>query len=457
MKKRIAFIVLLSFVAAAIFGVLGISRIANERYPWIWNYLADEIVPQKEVPAKWPKHILFTFTDHFEPHDQATVDAWIESYTAMADQRSDADGRRPQHSFFWFFSHSEVNQKKAFLNQLSELVYDGYGEIELHMHHGNDTEETFLEKMNEAIDLSQEVGAMMTQEPRPQTSFGFIHGMWALDNSRDVGFCGINNELILLRKLGCYADFTNPSWGRMHPRIVNRFYYATDDPNKPKSYDTGSIMEVGKPGVGDLFMFTGQSIARFEGFKFKYDHGEIDRENLPTPERIDRWIKKAVHVEGRPEWIFIKVFSHSASAPDGEAVLGDWGHRMHNYLEQKYNDGTQYVLHYVTAREAYNIAKAAEAGKSGNPTDYRNFIIPQYVNRLMWVSQPYEVISVDSGSAVIKIPAGREIMIRLRGKKVSVSGDFATRSIEELANESRIQVKAKGEGIVGLTFERLSS
>jgi hypothetical protein len=40
---------------------------------------------------------------------------------------------------------------------------------------------------------------------------------------------------------------------------------------------------------------------------------------------------------------------------------------MHEHLESVYNDGKNYVLHYVTAREMYNIVKAAEAGKSGDP------------------------------------------------------------------------------------------
>jgi hypothetical protein len=49
---------------------------------------------------------------------------------------------------------------------------------------------------------------------------------------------------------------------------------------------------------------------------------------------------------------------------------------MYSYLERSYNDGRDYVLHYVTARETYNIIKAAEAGKTGNPGDYRDFILP---------------------------------------------------------------------------------
>ena len=50
---------------------------------------------------------------------------------------------------------------------------------------------------------------------------------------------------------------------------------------------------------------------------------------------------------------------------------------MFTYLESKYNDGKNYVLHYVSAREMYNIAVAAEAGKTGNPGEYRDFKIPR--------------------------------------------------------------------------------
>src|SRR3546814_20317333 len=49
---------------------------------------------------------------------------------------------------------------------------------------------------------------------------------------------------------------------------------------------------------------------------------------------------------------------------------------MFSYLEDRYNDGERYVLHYVTAREVHNIIKAAEAGHGGDPNDYRDFILP---------------------------------------------------------------------------------
>lgn len=60
-----------------------------------------------------------------------------------------------------------------------------------------------------------------------------------------------------------------------------------------------------------------------------------------------------------------------------DTLLGDAADRMHRHLEQNYNDGKRYVLHYVTAREVYNIIKAAEAGLTGNPHDYRDYELPR--------------------------------------------------------------------------------
>ena len=37
--------------------------------------------------------------------------------------------------------------------------------------------------------------------------------------------------------------------------------------------------------------------------------------------------------------------------------------------------GRQHCLHYVTAREMYNIARAAEAGESGDPGGFRDYRI----------------------------------------------------------------------------------
>jgi hypothetical protein len=40
-----------------------------------------------------------------------------------------------------------------------------------------------------------------------------------------------------------------------------------------------------------------------------------------------------------------------------------------------FNDGRRWVLHYVTAREMFNIAAAAMDGSEGNPNDYRDYLL----------------------------------------------------------------------------------
>ncbi len=61
-----------------------------------------------------------------------------------------------------------------------------------------------------------------------------------------------------------------------------------------------------------------------------------------------------------------------------DLLLGSQLSEFFSHLEHTYNDGQAYRLHYVTAREAFNIAKAAEAGLDGNPGEVRDFLIPAY-------------------------------------------------------------------------------
>jgi hypothetical protein len=112
----------------------------------------------------------------------------------------------------------------------------------------------------------------------------------------------------------------------------------------------------------------------------RIENAEVRRVAPPTPDRIDLWIKTHVHVKGKPEWCFVKIHTHGAQDKNMDTLLGKAVDDMYSYLEQNYNDSASYVLHYVTAREMYNIVKAAEDGQAGNPNDYRDYIVkpPSY-------------------------------------------------------------------------------
>ena len=64
-------------------------------------------------------------------------------------------------------------------------------------------------------------------------------------------------------------------------------------------------------------------------------------------------------------------------------------HLALSYLERAYNDGNRNVLHYINAREAYNLARAAAEGAKGAPQAYLNaYIKPYQANARPPVSMP---------------------------------------------------------------------
>ena len=313
------------------------------------------------------------------------VDAWMEGYPETVRGHVDADGKCPQHT--WFYPFDEY--RSAHLEKLTRLCSLGYGEIELHLHHDNDTAAGLYEKIQNAKRTFSKYGALITAGNDPKYAYGFIHGNWSLDNSRRDGrWCGVNNELQILAETGCYADFTMPSApSETQSGKINSIYYATDDPEKPKSYNTGTDVQVGKEPSGDLMMIQGPLCLNWRRRKAfilpKIENGSITSINSPTADRVDLWIKQHIHVRGRPDRIFVKLYTHGAQDRNCEALLGAGGYldNLYSYLESTYNDGIKYRLHYATAREMYNIIKAAEAGETGDPNNYRDYIISPYANK----------------------------------------------------------------------------
>ena len=108
------------------------------------------------------------------------------------------------------------------------------------------------------------------------------------------------------------------------------------------------------------------------------ESSNIDRDDCLDESRIDYLAANALRIKGRPNWLFIKLHTHGARNADFGLPFALPVDRAHGHLNRKYNDKKRYFLHYVSAREMYNIIKAAESGLDGNPNDYRNFIIPRY-------------------------------------------------------------------------------
>ena len=380
--------VALALLLAALAATVVVARLFQRRNMGVWllSWLRQDW--RAPVPAGTTRHLLFCFVDHYEPgwgspgaaRERARVARWRRDLPLLCARHRDADGRPPVHSFF--FPGDEYRPEHV--DSLVELCRMGLGEIEVHLHHQGDTSATLRAKLADftAI-LASRHDALPRDHGSGQPRWAFIHGDWALDNSHPGGgHCGVDDELIVLREEGCYADFTFPAApDPCQPRTINRIYRATDDPLRPKSHDTGERVRVGGARDGDLMIIQGPLGLNWRSRKFgllpRIENGDVRAVSPPLPGRIDAWVKTGIHVEGRPEWTFVKVHTHGAEDADMDTLLGPSMDRAFSHLESRYNDGTRWKLHYVSAREMYNIARAAEDGRSGDPGEWRDYEVPR--------------------------------------------------------------------------------
>jgi hypothetical protein len=358
---------------------------------WITGYARQRLSKRFSPPApvRGPTHVLLCIADHFEPHwggaseseADSRVAAWVHEYPRLLGEFRDSDGRQPRHTFFYPIDQYEPRHVDA----LADLCRGGYGEIEIHLHHDGDNAEHLerrLRRFTRAFaerhgvlgrwrgDGSGEDGAI---------AYGFVHGNWALCNSRADGrWCGVNDELSVLRRTGCYADFTMPSApDATQTRIINSIYYATGGPHRPKSHDHGPRVGTGPQPHGSLMLIQGPlGIWRPAGRLMpRIENGCIQRGQPPSKDRLDNWMRARIGVPTRPDWVFVKLHTHGAVEANRRVLLGAPGLDFHRGLARRAAEDPRFRFHYVTAREMFNLAKAAEAGWTGSVGDALDFTV----------------------------------------------------------------------------------
>jgi hypothetical protein len=455
MMITMTFLLLLIFIACGF--VLFLIYWKDMQY-WMIGYIKWLFVSKsRKIEEGKLIHIMLMFVDHFEPGTQGVdknksdyrFNEWYTRYPLLAKKHKDSSGRHPQHTFFFPPHYHSLE----YMTKLSEICFDGYGEIEFHLHHQDDNSDSLRAKINDTIDLYAKSGALITAESNPKKTYGFIHGNWALDNSRKDGkFCGVNNELQILEETGCYADFTMPSPDETQTNHINSIFYAKDNPKKPKSYSTGIDVAVGIEPSGDLMLVQGPLFINWKSFPKKIfpsiEASEVAKECPPTKERIDSWIKCGIHVKGRTEWIFIKLHTHGAIDRHHDTLLGKPRDDMYSYLETKYNDGKKYKLHYTSAREAYNIIKAAEKGMTGDPDEYRDLIIPKYANQVIKTNSYYNLVFWTDDSFQIRVERTDSLnYFEFKDKTIKrIDADLFKIDFKQDLNECYSILKLEGKG-----------
>jgi hypothetical protein len=335
---------------------------------WLPGYIRNRLA-RRLAMGRIPGgvRVWLAIADHWEPYwkqpsDETAAErvaVWVKHWPEIARRHTDSRGRSPQYTFYY----PQEEYRPKFLDALAEMHRGGIADVDVHIHHDGEGQQNFVDRMSGFIEtLVTRHGLLRISNGRPV--FGFIHGNWALDNSRPDGrHCGLNNEITLLRDLGCYADFTMPSGNSpTQSRTVNTIYWATDDPLRPRSYDHGVAVKPGVPGAGDLLMIPGPLGLRWAGrIVPRMETGELGSYDLPTAYRVERWLDLAPRIGGD---VFIKLFAHGAQERHSSALLLEGGlDRLFTLLAEGCRR-RGYALRYVSTWEMRQAVDAAVRGET---------------------------------------------------------------------------------------------
>jgi hypothetical protein len=331
---------------------------------WLRPYLAD--ATRKLLRGLPPvRHIWLAVADHFEPfwnrvdyqNARQRVEAWRNRWPKIAASvGADHANSPPRYTFFY-----PVEQYNAeLLDMLAEMTRDGIADVEVHLHHDGEGREDFIARMRAFCQiLVERHGLLRTVNGR--TRFGFIHGNWALDNSLPSGrWCGLNDEITLLRDLGCYADFTMPSGAfPSQATMINTVYWCTDDPHMPKSYDRGKPVRAGEGPSGDLLMIPGPLGLRWgRQLLPRLETGEIAAYDQPTAYRARRWFDLAPRVG---EHVFLKLYTHGATESNLQSLLSTGLCDLFR-LAREEAERREAKIHFVSAWQMYLAIEAISKG-----------------------------------------------------------------------------------------------
>ncbi len=370
--------------------------------PWLVRYpfwRAREFARGASADDKKTQHLIFIVANHFEPgwNEQgatldwntqlAKLDRWCEQARSIGRAVRDADGTPFRHTNFY----PAEQYHPRLLQRLAELQAEGFGEVEVHLHHGLDGPDT-AENLRRALTdfrdaLAQEHKCLSRFEGEAQARYAFVHGNLALANSAGGQFCGVDSEMQILAETGCYADMTLPSAPEQSQvSRINAVYQCGHPLHEAVPHRSGPSIRVGDKEPQLPFIMTGPLVfnwqRRVRGIPLpRLDDGALTANQPLDLARLNRWRGAHVHVLGRPEWIFVKLYCHGFFHFDQPSMIGE---RIRRFWEEAIEYGErngQFKIHFASAREAFNIALAAMDGRDGAPGLYRDYKLRQIMQR----------------------------------------------------------------------------
>jgi len=350
-------------------------------------------------PARGPVHVILALADHFEPaidpedgqkrvprsEQERRLDSWVREYPKIVDRWRDHDGRPFVHTYFY----PAEQYDQGLLEMLADHCHAGWGEVEVHLHHGiphPDSAENTRGVLAEFRDrLAFRHRCLALEEGSTRPGYAFVHGNFALANSANGRFCGVDSEMQILAETGCYADLTMPSgvWHPAQTEKINSVYECALPLDQAAPHRQGHDLVAGRVPRTFPLMVQGPLITdlrrTLRSARPVLENGAITGSNPPTMHRLRLWKRAQVRVLGRPDWLFIKLHCHGMDPTQKDAVIGD---SFHKFLSALVGGaaGRNETLHFVAAREMANILLAACDGREGNPGDYRDYRFKRFAD-----------------------------------------------------------------------------
>lgn len=353
--------------------------------PYLWQRLTKPS-PQRRV------HLIICIADHFEPSSVPgnfagyaprdvqlrRLETWCQEYPVNFADFEDNDGRRFVHTYFY----PAEQYDRGIVQQIADLCHAGWGELEIHLHHGvpePDTAENTRRQLVAFRDaLAHQHGCLSYETGDNTPKYAFVHGNYSLANCAHGFACGVDDEMQILADTGCYVDMTFPT-SAFHPAQiakVNSLYECDGPLSEQAPHRSGVNLKAGRPISKLPFIVQGPWALDFDraarsGFA-RIENGALTGAKPPSLRRLQLWKRAAITVAGRPDWIFIKLDAHGMYPDDTDTVLR---RPMQHFLRELIAGAAERkeILHFVTAREMANIVLAACDGKEGNPGEYRNY------------------------------------------------------------------------------------
>ncbi len=370
--------------------------------PWLARYpfwRAREAATRTRALPNEQQHLIFVVANHFEPswNEQGTpldwntqlakLDRWCEQARNIGEAVRDADGTPFRHTNFY----PAEQYHPRLLHRLAELQAEGLGEVEVHLHHGvekPDTEENLRRALVDFRDaLAEEHRCLSRLDENGTPQYAFVHGNLALGNSAGGRFCGVDSEMRVLAETGCYADMTLPSApDQSQVARINAIYQCGHELNEARPHRSGPQLRVGDKTPQLPIIFTGPLVfnwrRRVRGLPVpRVDDGALAANQPLDLARLNRWRSSRIHIEGRPQWVFIKLYCHGFFQFDQPSTIGE---RIRRFWEEAIEQGErtgEFKIHFASAREAFNMAMAATDGREGEPGLYRDYRLRQIMRR----------------------------------------------------------------------------